>query len=324
MNNDLKKTQHYTNRASYICGNLLKYIPEEVKLIEPFCGKGDLISLFPNHLWETYDIEDNGFSKIQDTLLNPPNYENKWVITNPPFLAKNKAQNKNVFEKYGVDDLYKAAILTITGCQGGMLIIPTNFFTDERSARVRTLFLKQFQILEMNVFTEPVFDSTTHSVCSFAFKRKGNIELSFPVWIKPEDKQINIKLNEDRVAGDFFKELKKITPIFGRLTADKVNGYITNIKLYALDSRQDRIRLEYDETPYIGKNTDRMLATLTCQKELSQQQEKKLIEKFNQRLEAFREEYADLPLTNYRDFNRKRIGFTFAYQLLTKIYFDFY
>jgi hypothetical protein len=29
-------------------------------------------------------------------------------------------------------------------------------------------------------------------------------------------------------------------------------------------------------------------------------------------------------MTNYRDYNRKRIGFNFAYQLLSKIYFELY
>ena len=28
-----------------------------VSLIEPFVGNGDLLSLFPNHNWEKFDIE---------------------------------------------------------------------------------------------------------------------------------------------------------------------------------------------------------------------------------------------------------------------------
>ena len=88
---------------------------------------------------------------------------------------------------------------------------------------------------------------------------------------------------------------------------------ITNIKLYALDTRTQRIRVEFEPQHYEGKNTDRVYATFTCAKELSEEQERTLIKEFNKQLEDFRNQYFDLSMTNYRDYNRKRIGFTFAY-----------
>ena len=127
---DLKKTIHYTTHAAEICGNLTKYIPVDTILVEPFTGDGNLLSLFPGHQWEKYDIEDKGNNIIQDTLLSPPDYDNKWVITNPPYLAKNKAKDKAIFNKYNTDDLYKAFLLTLEKCCGGIIIIPTNFLTD--------------------------------------------------------------------------------------------------------------------------------------------------------------------------------------------------
>ena len=102
------------------------------------------------------------------------------------------------------------------------------------------------------------------------------------------------------------------------------DDYITNIKLYALDTRNERIRVEFNTTPYCGKNTDRIYATFTCKYNLTQEQEQYLVEEFNNQIEAFRKQYHDLSMTNYRDYNRKRIGFTFAYQLLSKIYNETY
>ena len=99
---------------------------------------------------------------------------------------------------------------------------------------------------------------------------------------------------------------------------------ITNIKLYALDTRSERIRVEYNENHYEGKNTDRSYATFTCKYQLTKEQENILINEFNKQIEAFRKQYFDLSLTNYRDYNRKRISFTFAYQLLSKIYNETY
>ena len=326
---DLQKTIHYTTKAQEICGNLVKYIPDNAKLIEPFVGDGDLISLFPKHNWEKYDIEDKGDNIVQDTLITPPNYNNKWVITNPPYLAKNKAIDKSIFSQYNVDDLYKATLLSILSSEGGILIIPTNFLTDERTGNVRSQLLDQFEILEMNIFTQPVFITTTYSVCSFAFRRKENNKLpqTFPININPANERINITIYPEydyRIAGEFYNALASTTNIFGRLVGTTSNDYITNIKLYALDTRTERIRVEFETEHYCGKNTDRTYATFTCKKPLSEEQEKYLIKEFNSQLEAFRKQYYDLPMTNYRDYNRKRIGFTFAYQLLSKIYNETY
>ena len=97
-----------------------------------------------------YDIEKKENSIVQDTLKNPPNYKNKWVITNPPYLAKNKAKDKSIFIQYDTDDLYKASLLSVLEAEGGILIIPTNFLTDERTGAVRTQFLNQFEIRYLN------------------------------------------------------------------------------------------------------------------------------------------------------------------------------
>lgn len=328
---DLEKTIHYTTQAEKICGNLKKYIPEEAKLIEPFVGDGDLVSIFSKNNWEFYDIVSTKQKNviIQDTLLKIPDYKNKWVITNPPYLAKNKAIDKRIFDLYKVDDLYKAAILSILESEGGILIIPTNFFVDERTGLVRKEFFKHFKILEVNIFTEPVFKTTTYSVCSFAFvkKEKSDLPQSFTINIKPKEERINITVYPEydyRIAGEFYGSISKVSNIFGRLVGKESKDYITNIKLYALDTRNERIRLEFEPNHYEGKNTDRVYATLTCKDKLTEGQEKKLIQEFNLQLENFRKQYCDLSMTNYRDYNRKRISFTFCYQLLSKIYKEIY
>ncbi len=326
--NDLKKTIHYTTHAQQICNNLIAYIPDNVQLIEPFVGDGDLVQLFPQYKWECYDIENKGNNIIQDTLLNPPNYKNKWVITNPPYLAKNKATNKMIFNKYGLDDLYKISMKTMLEADGGLLIIPTNFFTDERSIDIRNQFLSIFQILQLNIFTMPVFETTTYSVCSFVFKKQSNTKQKIHTTIYPNEENVVIELDKKynyRLAGEFYNNLESVNLKFGRLT-EKLNSKenITHIKLYAIDTRKDLIHVEYDEIPFYGKESDRTYATLTCKIPLTQEQELILIKEFNLRLNEFRNKYHNLSMTNYRDYNRKRIGFTFAYQLMSIIYNELY
>ena len=58
-------------------------------VIEPFAGQGDLLQWLDQlNCWtgpiESYDIDPKKDGIIKrDTLLNPPNYENACIITNP-------------------------------------------------------------------------------------------------------------------------------------------------------------------------------------------------------------------------------------------------
>lgn len=322
---DLQKTIHYTTESEMICGNLINYIPNDALLIEPFVGGENLVLLFPGHQWETYDIDTETNAQYhQNTLMTPPNYKNKWVITNPPFLAKNKASNKAIFDKYGVDDLYKAFLVSMLEAEGGIVIVPTNFLSDERTADVRKKFFNRFEILELNVFTVPVFKTTTYSVCSFAFKKAPlQSERKVKCNIMPANTSYEISLYEEysyRLGGDIVSKIENHKNYFGRLTTTTPESkFITNIKLYGLDTRNERIHVAF-ENPYVGKSTDRVYATFVCDMEIPEEQQKQMVAMFNQKFEQFRLNTFDLALTNYRDYNRKRVGFDFAYRFLSMIY----
>lgn len=322
---DLQKTIHYTTESEMICGNLIHYIPTEAHLIEPFVGGEDLVQLFPNHQWETYDIDPaTNAQHYQDTLLNPPNYQGKWVITNPPFLAKNKASNKQIFDAYNVDDLYKAFLVSMLECEGGIIIVPTNFLSDERTADVRKKFFNRFEILELNIFTVPVFKTTTYSVCSFAFRRAQlQSERKIKCNVMPANNSYDIILYEChnyRLGGDIVNTIESHKNYFGRLTSTTpASKFITNIKLYGLDTRNERIHVAFEE-PYVGKQTDRVYATFVCDMDIPEDVQKKMVELFNEKFEQFRLDTFDLALTNYRDYNRKRVGFEFVYRFLSMIY----
>lgn len=319
---DLEKTQHYTTQAEYILQGLIEFIPQKVHLIEPFVGDGDLKKIFPNHTWEYYDIDPQIEGTItQDTLKNPPNYEGKWVITNPPFLAKNKAKEKELFSEYNLDDLYKISLYTSIGCEGGIFIVPLNFFTDEYSGKIRKLFLSKYQIDKINIFTEPVFTTTTYSVCAFAFHKKENIKQQLNCYLPKEKIEFSCEIQEQydyRLAGDFFQKVEANKNYFSRLLKDKeTKGFITNLKLYGIDTRKEKIRIEYDSNWFYGKNTDRVYLTFVSSKELSEETQREIMVLFNQKINDFRKRYQDIVLTNYRDYNRKRISFDFAYKLLS-------
>ena len=173
----------------------------------------------------------------------------------------------------------------------------------------------------MNFFTYLVFESTSYSVCAFAFSH-GDLNIQqVPFYINDEPPFI-CELNRTygyQVAGEELTSISQTSPIFTRLVSGRKATHPTSIYLYASDTAKNKIHLEWRDEPYYGKNTDRMFASLDCTLELSEAQQKQIIEKVNQFLCEFRNKYRNLPFTNYHDNNRKRVGFDFIYKLCTKI-----
>ena len=140
-----KLGQFYTTNYEYILQNL--NIPSSItNIIEPFAGNGDLLNFINKknnkYFIESYDIEPKNTNIIQrDTILNPPDYNNKFIITNPPYLARNKSDNKIIFDKYQQNDLYKCFLIELiqNKCLGGIIIIPLNFWCSIRKNDIYTI-----------------------------------------------------------------------------------------------------------------------------------------------------------------------------------------
>ncbi len=326
METKVKFGQFYTTRAKYIIGNLLNDLPKGLVVVEPFCGQGDLL-IFDNE-YEIYDI----YPKIdncekRDTLTYPPNYEGKLVVTNPPFLAKNKNKDKTLYDLYEVGDLYKASIKSILPCSGGILIVPLNFFCDEDNS-FREKFFNRFDLIRLNIFEETVFDDTTYTICSFSFKLKENetdvdtIECNF--FPSKEVRMFDLKKSSGyRIGSDFLDIIESVDNIgIKRLTSGKIPN--SNLYLRAIDtgSETGRISLMINEEHFFGKESDRTFATLIMDKHYTREQEEKICSEFNRILEMYRKEYNSMFLTNYRNsstYARKRISFDVAYKLISYI-----
>jgi hypothetical protein len=62
-----------------------------------------------------YDIDSKTEGVVlQDTLKTPPDYTNAWVLTNPQYLARNKTSDKEQFDKYDTNDLYKCFMRSLS------------------------------------------------------------------------------------------------------------------------------------------------------------------------------------------------------------------
>lgn len=346
--------QFYTTNFDYILENIeIKDFKDRI-FIEPFAGNNDLIKWVEKKQdvkIKKFDIDPKDDDTIkQNTLLNPPDYTDKVVITNPPYLAKNKSKSKNnkiLFKKYKQSDLYRIFIYQLIqgNCYGGVIIVPLNFFSSLRKQdiKLRANFIQKYDINQLNIFEERVFSDTSYTVCCFKFIRSDTEKKSKKVkttfYPKKEHKILLFQDENDYlIGGNIYKFGKKEKKYFiiDRLTKSNKTNYITtNIFANLLDGGTDnsRIKLTYKKTHYIGNQSDRVFATIIIkplqdidryQNFLNTKENQiKIIEEFNQILNEYREKYHSLFLSNYRESSngngRKRCSFGLCYGLIRHI-----
>ncbi len=352
INEALKKKKlgkFYTENYNYIFQDFILPDYSSTSFIEPFVGKGHLLQFLKNYYHidlsslniQFYDLEDHLPNTIvQDTLSKPPEYKDKYVVTNPPFLARNKSDKKEIYDMYGNDDLYKCFIKTIIhgDVLGGCLIVPINFISSIRKndIELRQMFLMKYKIIRLNLFEEKVFEDTDYNVIAFQFERRKENDLNFhlPIFIYPDNIYKEFEISEKThwmIGGELYHldsneqyEIKRVFEKEGKAEDEEIITQPNNrIFLYALDDGvKNRIRLEYfpDEKPlFVGKESDRSFASFHILPMLTEEKQRKLIERFNSFLEENRTKYHSLFLTNYRESKftaRKRISFQLVYTIL--------
>lgn len=330
--------QFYTTKYEYILSNM--DIPSYVKtIVEPFVGNGDLLKFLKNkenYNLEIYDIDPKINNTItQDTLTNPPDYTDKFILTNPPYLARNKSKKKELYEKYNCNDLYKCFIFNILSnlCQGGIIIVPLNFLSSIRKADVdlRKKFLDKYSLKKINIFEERVFDDTSYAVCSIYFVKRLNDDVNnIKIYIYPSKKEMNIGLTSENnytIGGEIYN-----LPQNSKYKIQRATKYtkenITNILLKCIDdsiNNQLGFKVVSNEDRFIDnteKLSARSYATLVINKSFTLEEQTDLVDKMNTFIKDKREKYNSLFLTNFRESNsiaRKRISYDLAFKICNYI-----
>jgi DNA-binding XRE family transcriptional regulator len=322
---DELNTKHYSDKRNTLLFNLLDGMDTSCTVVEPFVGNGSLLPMFGDFKSiEAYDIIPQTKTATQrDTLLDPPSYKGRYVITNPPYLARNKAEDKRVFDKYESDDLYKAFIksLMFGECEGGAMIIPLNFFTDENSEALRKTFLAKYRIDNLNIFKCQMFDYTKYNTCSFNFflDDGGTNKIDTLIFEGDSAKHLEVSLEKNngyRLFGEFYTSIPKRNISIDRYTNDSQSPSHISIKCIDGILESSKIKAEYVDLVEIGKISDRNIATLVIDKPLTEEQGRLVVSKFNKFIGENRDKYHNLIFTNFRENNRKRIGFDLAYDII--------
>jgi hypothetical protein len=331
--------QYFTTNQNYILSNMT--IPSGVlNIVEPFAGECHLLEFITDknrYNIECFDIDPKKEHIIrQDTINYPPSYTNKFIITNPPYLARNKSVCKVAFDNYDTNDLFKCFLknLTVNHCLGGIVVVPLNFWSSIRKKDIllRKLFLEQYKIIQLNIFEENVFDDTSYTVCSFQFEKvKAQNEIILPITIYPSKTTVRSILNDTNnflIGGEIYYLPRKGNFKIHRLTKNNLDKQNTNIIVKCIDDNQKSkigLSMVQNEDIYVDttpNNTARTYATLVIEPKIDVATQTILVEKFNSLLDEYRNKYNSLFLSNYReskDLARKRISFDLVYSLVEHI-----
>jgi len=325
--------QFFTTHAEYILQGMS--IPEDQSVVEPFCGNGDLVrwGAGTDAAWECFDIDPRHESIIQrDTLQDPPTYEGKYVVSNPPFLALNKMKNavvKELCQRLGTNDLFKCFLRTLIDSPpcGGIVIVPVNFWSSVRTMdlTLRRDFCTTFSVRRLNIFEVPVFDDTSCAICAFQFERRTpSSPLTIPVWMYPSGTHMSLEMGPSTnfTIGHRFRSLRGDDNIRIKRVLRGDAAPNTQFTLRALDSNSnggpDRIALMLRSTPHFGKHSDRTFASIDvdCTPPLTIGEQEAVATTFNQLLNDERTRCHSLFLPTYREGTRKRMPFGMAWTLV--------
>ena len=346
----------YTKNSDYILQGLSSFVRGK-NVTDPFAGAGDLLKWAMANGANSvagYDID-----KKQDSLRNPKKYE--FVLTNPPYLYQNKMKDKSLLQNSKHTDLYQLSLEKIMNSDEGIVIVPINFLSAKNSKYIRELFLAEFEIKKANYFSEQVFEDTTYNVIAFYYKKKKTAQMSIDFTIYPQKKRSEITLYKKynwQIGGEFLAQInacanklrirrlveKDLQSGNNRIRAAYVNldnvrefsvsdKILSRLKdniviLKAIDSGSESGKIclddirRYDLDALISIKTSRHQIQLLFPKTVSVQEQEKIIKLFNEEIEIQRSRYHSLFMTNYRDKDRKRISFNFAYRLVNYLYFN--
>jgi len=228
--------QFFTTNSDFILQGLEKFVRNK-EITDPFAGNRDLFVWAQKNKCKKiigFDCDkkyvDNRKVFHRDSINYPQKY--KFVLTNPPYLHKNKA-NQTTKNKFfsgiysSLEDLYQVSIYSILNSEEGILIVPLNFLCAENSRRIRNLFFEKFEIIKLNVFLQQVFEDTTYNVVSFYYKSKKEFSNKnlISATIFPQKKKIDFVIEKRfgwQIGGNFINQVKnaKNNLEISRLTED--------------------------------------------------------------------------------------------------------
>ena len=218
-------------------------------------------------------------------------------------------------------------------------IIKLNYFTEQvfqdTTYNVISFYYKKKDIIsnQMDInFT--IFPQNKNKTITIYSNYNWQIGGDFLAEVNKYENKLKItRLEEDdlqtgnkkiKIAFNHLKDVREIS--VNSKTFDKIKKNIIILKAIDTGSKDGRICLEdirkYGYDALVSIKSSRNQINLIFPDFVSISEQEEIIKLFNKELNSKREEYDSLFMTNYRDNDRKRISFNFAYDFINYIYFD--
>lgn len=319
--------QFFTTNAERILSGWERYVAQ-CDVVDPFAGGWDLLNWARENGAKSvsgFDIDPKNEQTIfNDSLRNPPDLTDKFLISNPPYLASNKSkgQGKDIFEKYQQNDYYKChlAALIESNVERGIMIIPSNFWC-ESSTKIRRLFFSHFRIIEAKYWTEPVFDNATTGITAFVFER-GVTKLT-PIKFLPENRTTVLNTDNSFLihGGDFLESIDNPRYHFNKLSDINTKENILNIIVGTLDNGRYSTGFHiYTGLPLLTPKTIITTFQITSPTNFTQQQQTEAVHIANEILNQARNQYDSMFLSNYMGARQKIMSVSIANKVLSKAF----
>lgn len=332
QNHKQAKGQYFTTNCDKILSGFESIVRNKT-IIEPFAGKGDLIEWSLKNGakdYLAYDLEPAYANTIQnDSLINPPDYSKGIVVTNPPYLSKNKCkEDKSVFEQWNQNDYYKCHLASLLTCDEAIVIIPSNFLC-ESSITARKRLFETHSIVQAKYWNEPVFDDATTGICALHLRKIYNRVQRFPIEIYPENKKFDMVLEEryNYLFGkDFFDFINRSPNKLKFVKTDKgMNPPNTNFVVGLLDKGtwNNGIRYNSGDPIYCGKSSFTTYQLTIPNLILSESEQKEIVNIFQEKFTYFRNKYQSMFLSNYMGPKQKILSRSYVQKFLEVVILDF-
>lgn len=349
---DIKKKkelgQFFTKENVWLKEHILDFIKKHIQefnkitCFDPFAWQWDLLNIgikiwFTDYYW--FDIDENLSWDINNSLISIPYIENSFIITNPPYLAKNVAKRKNLLNKEDFklyynkyDDLYKLALDKIfENNKCWIAIIPETFINS--SFNKKNIY--SITILEDNPFIDtevPVCVICFTELLDFSdikiykndkfiwnFKNLKSIDLIDNYWRK-------INRKENKLNNEGWKKINiKFNDLKWNIVLKAIDGISKNQEIKF--SLKENYKYNFDDKI---KSSSRNITLINIEwyNNIDNKKNKEnlinLIEKLNKEFNLYRERTQDIFLSPFKGNNkigqrRRRLDFGRAKWLIENV-----
>ncbi len=327
QDNKQKQGQYFTTNASDLLSGLGHIVSGSV-VCEPFAGGGDLVRWsYDNGAKDvkTFDIEpQDDKTVLNDSILNPCYDGCDTIVTNPPYLSRNKNKDKLPYVQWDQSDLYKCHLASIVASdiRQGILVLPSNFISESNS-KIRDLFFNKFRLGFLRYYRVPVFDDATTGICVIYFDRWTP---QSSMWVGSEIVESS-GINKRRyelvskygwLAGrSFFEDIyADPDPLEVRILRE---GAGTNIVISLLTNGKLPLGAHYNEgDPIYAEPKVFTTYQVKLSIDISEDNQRQAVKMFNEKMSKYQSEYDGLFLANYMGATQKIMSRRYAGLLLSR------